>query len=408
MELFMKVLVINCGSSSLKYTLFEMNNDMEIACGLIECIGSTKSYYNKKTIDNYWEKKIVSVKNHTCAIDLLIKDLSDKRNKVIDTIDEIDVIGHRIVHGGHKFCESVLVTDDVKKIFKSCLSMAPLHMPAHYAGIIAIEKKFKKKPSVLVFDTTFYKTIPDYAYMYAIPYEFYKKDHIKKYGFHGISHSYVSQIAADMLSKQLSDVNLITAHIGNGSSVTAIKKGKAVDTSMGFTPLQGVMMGSRCGDIDPAIITYIINKYSKYKNISLLNDMMNKESGLIGISGVSCDFRDVLNSAKCKNKRSLLALKMLSYSIKKYISAYYGILNGIDCLVFTAGIGENSYNIRSMICKNLEALGIEIDIIKNKAKTNIKRFISKDSSKVKVMVIPTNEELIIAKESIKVISKLKI
>jgi acetate kinase len=401
----MKVLVVNCGSSSVKYTLFEMDGEKKIAWGLIECIGLTQAFYKRQTIKSAEKKEMVKVADHTEAVELIIKGLLSKETGSIGNIDEIAVVGHRIVHGGDRFSGSILVSKVVKKELKECYSIAPLHTPAHYAGILAVEKMIPKIPSVLVFDTAFHQTIPDYAYMYALPHEFYEKDHIRKYGFHGTSHSYVSQRAAVMLGKSLDKLNLITAHLGNGSSITAVEKGKVIDTSMGFTPLQGVIMGTRCGDIDPAIVAYLVEKYPKYKDGHILSDLMNKKSGLVGISGISADMRAIIQSANKGNKKAELAFNMLTYSIKKYISAYYGILNGIDGLIFTAGIGENSAIVREVSCKNLDALGIEIDSRKNNQRLSEERFVSSDNSKVKVMVIPTNEELMIARESKKVLER---
>jgi acetate kinase len=403
----MKALVVNCGSSSVKYTLFELENEKKIAWGLIECIGLPEAFYKRESINNEEKKEAVKVANHTEAVELIIKELLNKNNATISDVSEIAVIGHRVVHGGDKFSESVLVTDKVKEELKECFSIAPLHTPAHYAGIFAVEKMLPGIPSVLVFDTAFHQTMPDYAYMYALPYEFYEKDHIRRYGFHGTSHKYVSQRAAVLLGKPLSELKLITAHLGNGSSITAIENGKVIDTSMGFTPLQGVVMGTRCGDIDPAIIAYLIEQYPHYKDAKALNDLMNKKSGLAGVSGLSADMRDILKGVSEGNKKAQLAFNMLIYSIKKYISAYYGVLNGVDALIFTAGIGENSAPVRESICKNLSVLGIEIDVEKNKERSSEERFISTKNSKVKVLVVPTNEELMIARESCKVMENNK-
>ncbi|MDR3256870.1 MAG: acetate kinase [Endomicrobium sp.] len=400
----MKVLVVNCGSSSVKYTLFEMESEKKVAWGLVECIGLPEAYYKRQTISVDEKKDSVEITNHTEAVELIIKDLLDKETGSIVNVNEIAVVGHRIVHGGDKFSKSVLVTEKVKEGLKECFTIAPLHNPAHYAGILAVEKMLPKIPSVLVFDTAFHQTMPDYAYMYAIPYEYYKKDHIRRYGFHGTSHNYVSRRAAVMLGKPLSDLKLITAHLGNGSSITAIENGKVIDTSMGFTPLQGVVMGTRCGDIDPAILTYLLDKYPQYKSGDALNVLMNKKSGLYGISELSADMRTILKATAEDNKRAKLAFEMLCYSVKKYISAYYGILNGIDGLVFTAGIGENSAPVRKEICANLNALGIEMDVKKNGEYSSKERFVSTENSKVKIMIIPTNEELMIAKESKKVLT----
>jgi len=396
----MKALVINCGSSSVKYALFEMDSEEKLAWGLVECIGLQEANYRSRTIKTEEKKKIVKITTHIEAVELIIKHLLDEEVGSIKNLNEIAVVGHRVVHGGDKFSKSVLVTKSVKKSLVECFPIAPLHNPANYAGVLAVEEMFPSTtPSILVFDTAFHQTIPDYVYTYAIPYEFYERDNIRKYGFHGTSHNYVSQRAAVMLKTPINKLKLITVHLGNGSSITAIKNGKVADTSMGFTPLQGVLMGTRCGDIDPAILTFILNKYPQYKSADALNTLMNEKSGLYGISGLSHDMRTILESAAKGNKKSKLAYEMFCYSVKKYISAYYGILNGIDGLVFTAGIGENSAFIRREICTNLSALGIGIDFEKNMDYFTDERFISTKNSEVKIMVIPTNEELMIAKES---------
>jgi len=400
----MKVLVVNCGSSSVKYTLFDMNGEKKIAWGIIERIGQPEAYYKRQTSTTEEKEDSVKVANHSEAVELIIKNLLDKKTGSISDVKEISVVGHRIVHGGDKFSNSVLATEEAKEALKSLFPIAPLHNPANYAGILAVEKMLPGVPSVLVFDTAFHHTMPDYAYMYALPYELYEKDHIRRYGFHGTSHNYVAHRAAAMLGKPLSEINLITAHLGNGSSITAIQKGKVLDTSMGFTPLGGVIMGTRCGDIDPAIVTYLMGFYPKYKDANTLDVMMNKESGLYGISG-SSDMREIVKAKAAGNKKAKLAFDMLAYSVKKYISAYFGALNGVDGLVFTGGIGENSYTVREKICENLSALGIEMDKVKNAESSSEERFVSTPGSKVKIMIIPTNEELMIARESKKVLEK---
>ncbi len=400
----MKVLVVNCGSSSVKYTLFEIETRKKVSWGIVECIGLPEAYYKRQSAGNEEHKESVKAATHMEAVELIIKNLMDKEEGSIKSIDEIAVVGHRIVHGGDKFSKSVLVTEEVKEGLKECFSIAPLHTPAHYAGIIAVEKMLPGIPSVLVFDTAFHMTIPDYAYMYALPYEYYEKDHIRRYGFHGTSHNYVSQRAAEMLEKPIEELKIITCHLGNGSSLAAIEHGKVIDTSMGFTPLQGVVMGTRCGDIDPAIIPYIINKYPDMKDPEALNIMMNKKSGLQGISGLSGDMRTIVKAVAAGNKKAKLAFEMLCYSIKKYIGSYFGVLNGVDGLVFTAGIGENSPSVREKICENLSSLGIELDLNKNNEPGNNERFVSTPNSKVKVMIIPTNEELMIAREAKKVLT----
>jgi acetate kinase len=381
-----------------------MEGEKKIAWGLVECIGLAEAYYKRQSSGREEKKESVKASNHTEAVELVIKELLDKEHGSIADIDEISVVGHRIVHGGEKFSKPVMVTEDVKSGLKECFAIAPLHNPAHYAGIEAVEKMLPGIPSVLVFDTAFHQTMPEHAYMYAIPYEYYEKDHIRRYGFHGTSHNYVSQRAAAMLGKPLTELKIITAHLGNGSSITAIEKGKVIDTSMGFTPLQGVVMGTRCGDIDPAIIAYLIDAYPELGNGSAVNNLMNKKSGLFGISGLSGDMRAIVKAVAAGNKRAKLAYEMLCYSVKKYISAYFGILNGADAVVFTAGIGENSPTVREKACEGLSALGIEMDVEKNKEPSSAERFVSTPSSKVKIMIIPTNEELMIAREAKKVLS----
>ncbi|MDD5102265.1 MAG: acetate kinase [Endomicrobiaceae bacterium] len=399
----MKVLVVNCGSSSVKYTLFSMTTEKKISWGLVECIGLPEAYYKRQTLGSEEVKSLCKVENHFQAVELIIKDLLNPEYGSIKNIDEISVVGHRIVHGGDKFSESVLVDEGVKEGLKECFSIAPLHTPHHYAGIEAVEKMLPGIPSVLVFDTAFHQTMPKYAYVYAFPYEYYEKDHIRKYGFHGTSHKYVMQRASVMLNKPVEELNLITCHLGNGSSITAIKNGKVIDTSMGFTPLSGLVMGTRCGDIDPAVLVYVMEKNPEITSEEM-NVLLNKKSGLLGISGLSGDMRTIVKAIQAGNKRAKLAFDMLCYSIKKYISAYYGILNGIDGIVFTAGIGENSPTVREKSCEELDNLGIKIDLEINNTPSGEERFISANDSKIKVMVIPTNEELMIARESIKILS----
>ena len=399
----MKVLVVNCGSSSVKYALFSMTHEKKIASGLVECIGLPEAYFKGQAVGCEEEKSLCKVSNHFEAVELIIKHLLEPEKGSIKNVDEIYAIGHRIVHGGDKFSDSVLVDESVKAGLKECFSIAPLHTPHHYAGIEAVEKMLPGIPSILVFDTAFHQTMPDYAYMYALPYDYYAKDHIRRYGFHGTSHKYVTQKAAAMLNKPLEEVKLITCHLGNGSSISAINNGKVIDTSMGFTPLAGLVMGTRCGDIDPAALVYIMDKE---KNITAeeMNNLLNKRSGLLGISGLSGDMRTIVKAIQAGNKKAKLAFDMLCYSIKKYISAYYGILNGADGIVFTAGIGENVPSVRERACEHLQNLGIELDIEKNNAPIHEERFISADNSKVKIMIIPTNEELMIAREAMQVLS----
>jgi len=399
----MKVLVVNCGSSSVKYALFSMTHEKKIACGLVECIGLPEAYFKRQSVGHEEEKTLCKVSNHFEAVELIINHLLDPEKGSIKNVDEIYAIGHRIVHGGDKFSDSVLVDENVKAGLKECFSIAPLHTPHHYAGIEAVEKMLPGIPSILVFDTAFHQTMPDYAYMYAVPYEYYKRDHVRRYGMHGTSHKYVMQRAAAMLGKNPEDINLITCHLGNGSSITAIKNGKVIDTSMGFTPLAGLVMGTRCGDIDPAVLVHIMAENPKITSDEM-NNLLNKQSGLFGISGLSGDMRTIVKAIQAGNKRAKLAFDMLCYSAKKYICMYYGVLNGIDGIAFTAGIGENVPSVREKACENLQNLNIELDTDKNNTPSQEERFISSDNSKVKIMVIPTNEELMIARETIKVLA----
>lgn len=399
----MKVLVVNCGSSSVKYTLFSMTTEKKIAWGIVECIGLPEAYYKRQSVTNEEIKSLCKVSNHFEAVQLIITDLLNPQTGSIKNIEEISVIGHRIVHGGDKFSKSVLVDESVKAGLKDCYSIAPLHTPHHYAGIEAVEKMLHGIPSVLVFDTAFHQTMPDYAYMYAVPYEYYERDHVRRYGMHGTSHKYVMQRAAAMLGKDSQNVNLITCHLGNGSSVAAIKNGQVIDTSMGFTPLAGLVMGTRSGDIDPAVLVHIMSKNPQITSDEM-NNLLNKRSGLLGISGLSGDMRTIVKAIQAGNKRAKLAFDMLCYSAKKYICMYYGIINGIDGIVFTAGIGENSPTVREKSCENLDNLGIKLNLEINNTPSNDERFISSEDSKIKVMVIPTNEELMIARESVRVLA----
>ncbi|MEM2956414.1 MAG: acetate kinase [Candidatus Pacearchaeota archaeon] len=374
----MKILVLNCGSSSIKYKLFE---NKEIASGLIEKIGEKGS----------------KIRNHKEGIRLMLKQLLE--TKKIRSISEIDAIGHRVVHGG-RLSKSCIINENVIRIIKKFSSVASLHNPAELEGIIEMRKILPRIPHVAVFDTAFHQTLPDYAFVYPIPYYFYKKEGIRKYGFHGISHKYVSIRAAEFLKRQLNKLKIITCHLGAGCSITAIDKGKSIDTSMGFTPLEGLMMGTRCGDIDPGILIYLADK----KKISpkKLDEIFNQKSGLSGISGIGKDIRDIIKGAKKGNKRCKLALKMFCYRIKKYIAYYYAILDGTDVIVFTGGIGENNPLVRKL-SSEIKCFGIKIDENKNKKMNKKEGIISSSDSKVKVLVIPTNEEKLIALETEKLV-----
>ncbi len=392
----MNVLVINCGSSSLKYQLINMNDESVLAKGLVERIGIEGSVlkHEKTGLDKVVIKEVL--KNHKDAINLVLKALVDPEHGAVKSLDEVDAVGHRVVHGGEKFADSVLINDEVIKAMKECIPLAPLHNPPNIIGIEACKELLPTVPMVGVFDTAFHQTMPAEAYIYPLPYELYEELAIRRYGFHGTSHKYVTERVAALTGKSLEGTKVITCHLGNGASLTAVKDGKSVDTSMGMTPLEGLVMGTRCGDIDPAIVTFLMNN----KNITAeqVDNLMNKKSGVLGISGVSSDFRDIESAASEGNKRAQLALEKFDYTVRKYIGSYAAAMGGVDVLVFTAGLGENSASNRQEICKGLEFLGIEIDEEKNNTRGKEVE-ISKDGSKVKVFVIPTNEELMIARDT---------
>lgn len=393
----MNILVINCGSSSLKYQLINMKNEDVLASGLVERIGIEGSILTQKVEGR--DKYIIEspMENHDIAIKLVLDALVDGKNGVIKSMDEINAVGHRIVHGGEKYTKSALVTEDVINDIKEAAKLAPLHNPAHIMGIEACKKLMPSVPMVVVFDTAFHQTMPEKAFMYGLPYDLYEKHHIRKYGFHGTSHKYVSAKVAEVMGKDIKDLKIITCHLGNGSSISAVKNGKCYDTSMGFTPLEGLVMGTRCGNIDPSVVTYLINELGY--TAADVDKLMNKESGVYGVSGVSSDFRDIEGAAEKGNKRAQLALDMFRYKVTQYIGSYAASLGGVDVIVFTAGVGENSAAERSTICENLGFMGIEVDEQKNKVRGEIAE-INTDNSKVKVFVIPTNEELMIAKDTL--------
>lgn len=393
----MKILVVNAGSSSLKYQLIDMDTETVIAKGGCERIGIRGSNLKHKTSkgETVIEK---DMPNHKVAIQLVLDALVNPEYGAIRSMDEIDAVGHRVVHSAEDFNKSVLLTDEIMKICRRNAELAPLHMPANILGIEACMEAMPGKPMGLVFDTAFHSTMPPYAYMYAIDYNDYKDYKIRKYGFHGTSHKYVSQEAIKYLGKKAEDTKIITCHLGGGSSISAVKGGKCIDTSMGFTPLAGVPMGTRSGDIDPAVLEYLAAK-KHYTILDCIN-YLNKQCGVAGISGVSSDFRDLTKAADEGNERAKLALEVFVYNVKKYIGSYIAALDGLDCLVFTAGIGENTSVIRAAICANMDYFGIKIDKEKNLQKNDGKLHdISAQNSKVKVLVIPTNEELVIARET---------
>jgi len=393
----LNILVVNCGSSTVKYQLFRVEGEEDyqvLAKGIVERIGVPGSRLehngNGQTFTQERE-----VPNHRVAIQWVIEVLTQEETRVLESIDQIEAVGHRVVHGGEKLTGSVLVNDEVLKVARECADLSPLHNPANILGIEACRELMPDVPQVAVFDTAFHGTIPECAYIYAIPYEYYEKYRIRRYGFHGTSHRYVSERAAKMLDRDPRDLKLITCHMGSGVSFAAVKGGKSIDTSMGLTPLEGLVMGTRSGDLDPAIPLFLMRK----ENLSVdeVDDILNKKSGVLGVSGISSDTRDIEDAAPF-NHRAQLALDLMVYRAKKYIGSYYAVLGGLDGLVFTAGIGENSSGIRKSVCQGLEHLGILIDDERNKVRRK-EAFISSDQSRVAVMVIPTDEELIIARDT---------
>jgi acetate kinase len=392
----MKVLVINAGSSSLKYQLIDMTNESALAVGLCERIGINNGIITQKRLDGKKLEIQTDLPTHKTALTEVVKALTDSEFGVIKDMTEINAVGHRVVHGGEQFTTSALIDASVEQAIKDCFELAPLHNPPNMMGITACAEIMPGTPMVAVFDTAFHMTLPAYAYMYALPYDLYEKHGIRKYGFHGTSHMYVARRAAAMLGKPEKDVKVITCHLGNGSSITAVKGGKSIETSMGFTPLEGVAMGTRCGSIDPAVVPFIMEKEGL--STREVDNLMNKKSGVLGISGISNDFRDLDEAASNGNQRAELALEVFAYKIKKFIGEYSAVLNGIDAVVFTAGIGENSATIRKRILSGLEGVGIKIDDEKNKIRGQ-EIDISTPDSKVRVLVIPTNEELTIARDT---------
>ena len=393
----MKVLVINCGSSSLKYQLINMENESSLATGLVERIAIEGSKLTQKVDGREKYVLTVPMKNHKEAISHVINTLLDDVQGVIKSSDEISAVGHRVVHGGEKYSASVIITDEVMKDLEEFSQLAPLHNPPNIIGINACKELMPNTPMVAVFDTAFHQTMPEKAFLYGLPYELYKENHIRKYGFHGTSHKYVSQRAAEILGEDIKGLKLVTCHLGNGSSVAAVNGGVSVDTSMGFTPLEGLLMGTRCGDIDPAIIPYLMDvKGYSYEEV---NNIMNKKSGVLGLSGVSSDFRDIEDAAAQGNDRAKLALDVFHYRVKKYIGYFMAAMNGVDAIVFTAGLGENGAETREEIISDMEWFGIKLDKEKNKVRGQ-ERIISTDDSKVKIIIVPTNEELMIARDTL--------
>ncbi len=393
----MKILVINAGSSSLKYQLINMEDQSVMAKGLCERIGIDGRLTHSKDSEKF--QKDLTLNDHGDAIKAVLDSLTDKEMGVISSMDEINAVGHRVVHGGEAFSGSALITESVMKALNECIELAPLHNPPNITGIEACAKIMPGVPQVGVFDTAFHQTMPKKAYLYAIPYKFYENYKIRRYGFHGTSHKYVSMKAAEYLGKPIEELKIVTCHLGNGSSITAVDGGKSVDTSMGFTPLAGIMMGTRSGDIDPAIVEFIANK----ENLSVKEvlNILNKESGALGLSCISSDFRDLSAASEKGDEKAATALDMFAYGVQKYIGTYAAAMGGIDALVFTAGIGENDAELREKVASKLGFMGIEINNDKNRVRGTVD--ITADGAKVKTLVIPTNEELMIALETEKLV-----
>jgi acetate kinase len=390
----MKILVMNSGSSSLKYQLFDMENETVVAKGLVEKIGLQGSELAHYPAGKDKVNIVIDIPNHGVAIELVVQALLDKDHGVIKNMSEINAVGHRVVHGGQTFCKSCLIDDQVMAEIERLVELAPLHNPPTILAIRACEEKMPGVPMVAVFDTAFHQTMPAYTYLYGLPYKYYEKYQLRRYGFHGTSHRFVSARCAELLGKK--DAKIITCHLGNGSSIAAIDSGKVLDTSMGFTPLQGILMGTRCGDIDPAIVTYLMGKEGL--DTKTMDNIMNKESGLLGLSGVSSDMRYIEEAAGKGNQQAAVALKVFEKTVIHYIGAYAAELNGVDAVVFTAGIGENATNARANICANLSYLGADFDAAANNCRGKEVE-ITKPGSRVRVFVIPTNEELMIARDA---------
>jgi len=397
----MKILVLNCGSSSVKYKLLDMETNEELGVGGVEKIGMKGSFL--KHIRRDGQKVILKgeVLEHQIAIEYILGVLTSKKHGAIDSLEEINAVGHRVVHGGEKFNSSVLITDEVIQKIVECIDIAPLHNPPNLAGIYAINELLPSVPQVAVFDTAFHQTMPDYAYMYGIPYSLYTKYGIRRYGFHGTSHRYVSKRACDFLGLDYSNTKMITAHIGNGASVCAIKNGKSVDTSMGFTPVEGLMMGTRSGDIDLGVVTFLMEKETI--GSAAVSTLFNKHSGVLGVSGISSDMRDIENAIAEGNERAKLALDMYEYRIKKYIGSYTAALGGVDVLVFTGGVGENQTGTRQKVCESLAFMGVKIDNELNAKSHGKEVLLSTPDSTVKVVVIPTDEEFMIASDTMEIL-----
>ena len=393
----MKILVLNCGSSSIKYALYNMDDKSVMTSGGAERVGLDEAFVKVKMPDGTKKKVMHDIPEHTEGVKFIFSLLTDPEIGVIKSLDEIDAVGHRMVHGGEKFNKSVVLNDEVLKTFEACIVLAPLHNPANLKGVKAVSELMPGLPQVGVFDTAFHQTMPAHSYLYAIPYDLYEKYGVRRYGFHGTSHRYVSQRVCEFLGVDYNTKRIITCHIGNGGSVAAVENGKCVDTSMGLTPLEGLMMGTRSGDIDGGAITFLEKKLGL--DADGMSNLLNKKSGVLGITGISSDMREIDDAIAAGNERAKLALDMYNYRIKKYVGAYAAAMGGCDIIVFTAGVGENQSEMREAVCENMEYMGVKIDKEKNKGIRGVEAVISAPDSKVTVCVIPTDEELMIATDT---------
>lgn len=399
----MKILVLNCGSSSIKYALYNMDDKSVMTSGGAERVGLDGAFVKVKMPDGTKKKVMHDIPEHTEGVKFIFSLLTDPEIGVIKSLDEIGAVGHRMVHGGEKFNKSVVLNDEVIEVFKSVSDLAPLHNPANLKGVMAVSELMPGLPQVGVFDTAFHQTMPAHSYLYAVPYDLYEKYGVRRYGFHGTSHRYVSQRVCDFLGVKYEDKKIITCHIGNGGSVAAVQNGKCVDTSMGLTPLEGLMMGTRSGDIDGGAVTFLEKKLGLGPDE--MSNLLNKKSGVLGITGISSDMREIDDAVAAGNERAKLALDMYNYRIKKYVGAYAAAMGGCDIIVFTAGVGENQYQMREAVCKDMEYMGVKLDAEKNKGIRGEEAIISPPDSKVTVCVIPTDEELMIATDTMNLLKK---
>ncbi len=393
----MKILVLNCGSSSIKYALYNMDDKSVMTSGGAERVGLEGAFVKVKMPDGTKKQIMHDIPEHTEGVKFIFSLLTDPEIGVIKSLDEIDAVGHRMVHGGEKFNKSVVINDEVLKTFKECIDLAPLHNPANLKGVEAVSELMPGLPQVGVFDTAFHQTMPAHSYLYAVPYDLYKQYGVRRYGFHGTSHRYVSQRVCDFLGVKYEDKKIITCHIGNGGSIAAVENGRCVDTSMGLTPLEGLMMGTRSGDIDAGAVTFLQKKLGL--DADGMSDLLNKKSGILGVTGISSDMREIEDAIEHGNERAKMGLDMYNYRIKKYIGAYAAAMGGCDIIVFTAGVGENQYSTREAACEGLEYMGVKLDVEKNKTIRGEEAVISTPDSKVTVCVIPTDEELMIATDT---------